>query len=153
MITLDSANHKRVRVTLSMRGLPSKTHQSMADACDVNTIVGKFTVTGFASHVNAGEYQFGDFSSAGDFQNQMDRIAEAKTQFESLPVRLRSKVNHDPTKIMDYMADPKNRDELVEMGVLEKVLAAPGQPNPEALKEETKTVPKTAEPPPIIGGE
>ncbi len=92
-----------------------RTKQSESAACDINNIVKRYIATGLLpDHIKTNP-KFGDFSTSVDYQTSLNTIIKAREQFELLPSKLRSKLNNDPSKFLEFVADPKNEEELIKM--------------------------------------
>lgn len=98
---------------------PSRTQQQFREECDINEIVRRFGLTGelpenFQAPVS------GDFTGITDFQSALNAVIEAQEQFDSLPAEVRERFRNDPQQLMDFVADEKNRDEAVKIGLIPK---------------------------------
>lgn len=109
-----SRERRRVQYTEQSKG---RTHQSFKDAVDINKIVGKYRTTGFVEHVNLKTPVYGDFSNAQDFLSTKQKILDAEATFMALPARVRRRVDNDPAKLIAFVEDPANADELIELGL------------------------------------
>lgn len=99
----------------------SLTHQSMAKECDINEIMSKWQKTGILEHRNSFEGHYGDFTNLPmDYSASMNAVIEAETMFNTLPSSIRRKFGNDPGSFIDFVADPKNKDQLIEMGLAKK---------------------------------
>lgn len=96
---------------------PTMTKQDMADECDINTIVGKHRQTGFMEHVNLQRPVYNDFSSGVEYNEALNSIMAANDLFESLPARVRARCDNDPAKLIEFVEDEANAEELVELGL------------------------------------
>ena len=47
----------------------------------------------------------------------MNIVAQANTMFEELPATVRDKFKNDPGLFLDFVQDPKNGPEMVELGL------------------------------------
>lgn len=121
----------RPRVKTEFEG-KSRTRQSMKDECDVNKIMGKFRETGFVSHVQLHNPIYEDFSNAVDYQTALNRIRKAQELFESLPARVRARVDNDPGKFIEFAENEKNAKELEELGLKNPITSRPPEPAPAA---------------------
>lgn len=92
-----------------------RTKESEADACDVNQIMARYINTGRLPEYIKENPQFGDFADAKDYHASMNVVVKAQEQFALLPSKVREKCQNDPAKFLEFVSDPKNRDELVEM--------------------------------------
>jgi len=117
-------NRKRVRVQ-KMFLQPSLTKQSFKDQCDFNKVVKRFMRTGVLDHRREGlEPRYADLIGSVDYQTALGRINEAKASFGALPAKVRKRFDNDPVQFLDFVSDPKNVNEMVELG-LAKVSKAP----------------------------
>lgn len=98
----------------------SKTKSEFVDQCNINLIVKSFKRTGLVQHVAARPGFFMDVSQAGDYKTVMDNVAAAKSLFQELPARTRTKFNNDEALFLDWCVDPANTDEMIELGLLPK---------------------------------
>jgi phage internal scaffolding protein len=97
---------------------PSLTIQSEKDACDVNKIVEKCRRTGMMSNVRTDEPRYGDFSTAVDYHDSVFRAQEAQEEFMTLPASLRARFSNDPGQLIDFLSDPNNRLEAINLGLV-----------------------------------
>lgn len=99
----------------------SRTVQSEKDACDVNNIISSFVRTGeWPANARGRAMQYGDFSNVPDLLTAHERIQEANALFMELPAKLRSRFENNPFAFIDYCQDPKNEDELINLGLATK---------------------------------
>lgn len=99
----------------------SMTKQSFKDECDINTIMSRYMQTGvLPSTLNPQSPQYID-ATGFDFDLAMNLVAEASSAFAQLPSAVRAKFNDDPGSFLDFAADPQNRSQMVEMGLLTNV--------------------------------
>ena len=106
---------------LDCSGRPSRTKQSFKDECDINTIVRRFGLTGqLPSDIRMPLN--GDFTNVPDFRTAMDMIVAARESFEAMPADVRSRFHNDAAEFVDFCSDPKNRDEAIKLGLVEKPL-------------------------------
>lgn len=108
---------------------PSLAQQSMKDECDINFIMEKFNATGELPAVPLPP-QYGDFSGVFDYQTALNEVMAAEDLFMELPAKLRSRFDNDPQKLVEFLHDPKNFDEGVELGLIEKRVVEPATPLP-----------------------
>ncbi len=104
---------------------PSKTRQSELEMCDINKIVSRYKHTGvLPANRNAGIYA--DVSEMGDYRTALEQVRSADTLFMQLPAATRTKFDNDAAKFLDFVSDPENMDDMIEMGLVKK--AAPEVP-------------------------
>ncbi len=116
---------------LDFSGSPSMAKQSFKAECDINTIVRRFKETGSVSHLASREGTYGDFGEVGDYHASMLTVRRAQESFEALPAAVRDRFRNDPGEFLEFVQDPENAPEMVEMG-----LAAPAEPTGEQLGSE-----------------
>ena len=59
---------------------------------------------------------FCDFTGS-DYTRSKNIVADAKSAFEKLPSNLRERFHNNPGEFMDYVADPNNRDDMIENNI------------------------------------
>lgn len=104
---------KRVRVQKFCTG-KKLTVDSEKDSTDINRLVKSFTPP------DPRQLQFFDTTELPDFREMQDTIVRVHDQFAALPSRLRERFNNDPTDLVEWLADPENQDEAVELGLRSK---------------------------------
>lgn len=111
-----------------------RTHQSMADECNVNKIMAKFERDGVLSHVAQYEGNYGDFTGAMDYHAALNQVIQAGEMFMSLPASVRREFENDPGLFLDFCEDPENEDAMREMGLLPPKAAEDPAPEPKPKK-------------------
>lgn len=122
-------DHKTERFVQNTSG-ESMTQQQFKEECDVNNILAKYRKTNMITHINKHSGQFGDFATAEDYQETLHRVMQAQESFNHIPSDVRAKFNNDPARLIEFLADPKNQDEAVKLGLRQKPT-----PKPETLQE------------------
>lgn len=96
------------------------TKQEFKDDCDLNRIIERYTPQMLIESYNALKGAYGDFSDTLSHQEARQRVIETESWFESLPAQLRSMFDHDVSKCVDYLENPANQDQAVQLGLLQK---------------------------------
>lgn len=96
---------------------PGLTKQHMKDECDINKIIARYEKTGLLTHMRQIEPQYLDTTGI-DYEAALNVVAQTNSIFESLPAQLRNKFENDPTQFLDYMHNPDNYSEAVELGLM-----------------------------------
>lgn len=106
---------------------PSRTKQEFKDQCNINKIIKEFTITGQITHISAKAAQgaFIDLPADLDYQNSLNIMIKAEDAFMALPAKVRDRFGNDPAAFLAFVGDPKNADELIELGIRERPLRAP----------------------------
>lgn len=108
---------------------PTLTVQSSKDECDINVIVKRYLRTGELPGVRQGVYA--DISGLTDLRDAIHMVNDAEQAFMELPAELRREFDNDPTKLVEFAADPRNRDRAIELGLVDppkKPPFVPGAP-------------------------
>lgn len=95
----------------------NQTQQHFAEECDINTIVRRFGVT----HELPASFRapaYGDFTGVDDYQSALNAVMEADRAFMSLPGELRARFENKPQALLEFLADPANRKEAEELGLV-----------------------------------
>lgn len=95
----------------------SMTQQCFKEECDINTVLKRADKTGLITHVNKATAQYGDFSEVNEYQQSLNMVKDAQTAFEALPASIRKKFGNDPGIFFEFATDPKNKDEMIELGL------------------------------------
>lgn len=118
---------------------PSLTIESESEKTDINYLIERARVTGAWSSRNSKEPIYLDCVGLGDYQASLERIQTANNAFLALPARVRDRFANSPNKMVEFLLDPKNKAEAVELGLLKP----PVQPAAQTPgKPETKDTPK-----------
>ena len=83
---------------------------------------------------------YGDFSSGNDFLTTQNRIIQMNQYFDSLPSETRDFFANSPHNYLNWILDPKNADQAVQMGLLKP------KASPEPVKAASEPVKAPSEP-------
>lgn len=108
--------HHRNRIVFETEG-ETLTEQEAKKQCDVNRILERYQRTGAIDHGRQYQGTYGDVTGVS-FSQAQNLVARMKTEFENLPSSLRDRFNNDPALYLDFVADPANNDEMVELGLI-----------------------------------
>lgn len=97
----------------------SLTQQHFAEEVDINTIVKRFGITGEMPQ-NFVPPTFSDFTGISDFKSAMDAVRQASESFMEMPAHVRARFGNDPQQLLEFVADEKNLDEAVKLGMAVK---------------------------------
>lgn len=133
--------HERLYAPISG---PSRTKQSFKDECDINNILKKFQKTGLLTHVAQYQGQYQDLPSDLDFQASINQVLAAQAAFSSLPSSIRARFENDPARFLEFVGNPANEKEMVEMGL--------AKPRPDAPAPDEPPANEPAAPNPLMAG-
>jgi len=122
----DVAASTRARVNARVRNEePSMTQQSAAADCDLNVLVKRFGIDqGPLAPVPVDPRYYGEFDDSLDLSTALGRVREATNRFNLLPASLRAEFNNDPGLLWEWVNNPDNWPEAVEMGLLKRTSPA-----------------------------
>lgn len=109
--------------------------QSFKDECDINVIMARAERTGelinpWVVGNRVGSYL--DVSTApDDFLQARLIMQDAEQRFAELPARIRARFNNDAEQLLQFLSDPGNRAEAIELGLVtapEKPVVPPAAP-------------------------
>jgi phage internal scaffolding protein len=106
---------------------PSRTLQSCKDDCDLNLIVDRMTKTG-EQLPQASITDYGDFTGVEDYHTLMNRLIDAQNAFNDLNAPIRERFNNDPGRLFEFLNNENNRNEAIELGLLNKPEFQPAAP-------------------------
>jgi len=116
-------------VKISFKGVKVYTKQSFRDECDINILMASYKRSGVLPHLAGGLPSYGDFTSATDYHTAHNAVIEAKLAFDELPSEIRTQMDNDPHKLLQFLEDPNNREEAENLGLF--------QPEPQDSSTET----------------
>ena len=107
---------------------PGKTVQADRDDADINKIIARYTKSGQLPPMRNGEAFCGDVSDFSGLQDALIKVQQADELFMDYPAELRERFDNDPVKLVDFLADGKNYDEALKLGLVQKRpdVSAPG---------------------------
>lgn len=118
---------------------PTRAQQQFAEECDINTIVRRFGVTGELPQTTRIPLN-GDFAEVFDYQSALHKLMQAEEAFMELSSDVRKRFDNDPGKLVEFVSDPANADEVKRLG-----LGRPETPPPAPI--EVRVIPDPSEPP------
>lgn len=102
----------------------SRTDQSFAEECDINTIVRNFGVTGQLPD-NIRTPLEGDFTTVVDYQSALNMVLEADAAFAAMPSSVRERFANDPARFVEFCSDPANLEEARKLGIANPAISPP----------------------------
>jgi phage internal scaffolding protein len=107
---------------------PTMTQVQFQAECDVNNIMAQY-IHNPDPHIfeRNGRGQYGDFTSAEDFHQTMEKVTKARESFDSLDAQLRFRFGNDPGQLLSFLNNPQNKEEAIKLGLVN----APPTPTPE----------------------
>lgn len=124
---------------------PSMTQQQFKDEADINNIMARYQKTGVLVDPltqTMRKPMFDDFSELGDFRDHQQAVIDAQELFMQLPSRLRARFENDPAELLQWLSNPVNKEEAIELGLMTKPpemtpeMPLKGEVSSETVKEE-----------------
>ncbi|WNK13970.1 MAG: internal scaffolding protein [Microvirus sp.] len=114
------------------------TVQADRDDADINIIISRYQKSGVLPPISRGEPFYGDVSEFSGLADAMIKIKEADELFMTYPAEVRERFDNDKVKFVDFLDNPDNRDEAIELGLILKPVVpetpAPVNPAPGPVK-------------------
>lgn len=106
---------------------PSKAVQSLEKETNINQIV-KRMEKGQMLDTLRDEGRFEDVSEFNGLADAIIKVQNANNMFMELPAEVREKFGHNPVKLIDFLADDKNRKEAEDLGLVNPKPPKAGEP-------------------------
>lgn len=98
---------------------PSLTDPQWDEKSDINYIMDRFLNHGESpTYGTKKQGIYADVSQIPDLLGAAIIVREAQNNFDSLPSKIREKFHNNPQNMIDFLSDPKNNEEAVELGLL-----------------------------------
>lgn len=104
----------RTRV-LEVNEGPCMTQQQYRDQQDINLIMKKYN-NRISNIPDFGEGQYVDLVGY-DYEADLNRISRAQDAFAELPSEIRQRFDNRPGKLLEFLDDPKNKEEGLRLGL------------------------------------
>jgi phage internal scaffolding protein len=117
---------------------PTRAQQHHREECDINVILERFGKTG-QMPVNAISGTYGDFSGVHDYHTALNAIIASESEFAALPAQIRNRFQNDPSNLIEFLDDPKNKAEAESLGLINISPTANIEPAEAAEKPVTET--------------
>lgn len=111
-----SGNQIRHRYVLDCSECVPITEQSHKAEVDINNIVKRHGMDLIQKVARLQEWTYDDVAG-NDFQESMNAIIKARDTFAAVPSEIRKQFDNDPAKFMDFVHNPENQENLVQMGL------------------------------------
>lgn len=92
--------------------------QQFKDETDINKIMKKYHSGIMTSHLNRNPGRYGDFSQVKNYQESLNTVIKAQNSFMTLPSEIRFRFQNDPQKLLEFLADSKNKEEAIKLGII-----------------------------------
>lgn len=114
----------------------SMTVQSEAAACDINNIMARYEKAQISPFAFPSADLCFDATAITDYKSALDAIQRADQLFMLQPAHIRSRFQNDAGKFVQFIDDPENLPQLIELGLAYEVDPVTGQRlDPTASKE------------------
>lgn len=113
----------------------SMTFQEFKNECNINNILAKYQKQGVLEHFNKHQGDYSDYTNVQDYHSSYNQIIAAQDAFNDLPSTVRKRFNNDPGQFLDFVGNPDNVQEMIDLGL--------AKPREEAVPVGTPVVEKT----------
>lgn len=97
-----------------------RTKQEFKQECDVNYILRNYATRGAEAHFAKYGGRYGDFLGPSEYLEAVESARLAQEMFEDLPAKIRKKFSNDPAAFLEFVQNPENAEEMLELGLREK---------------------------------
>ncbi len=94
----------------------TRTHQSGKDECDINLIMAKYVKTGVMDHQKEYGENYG-FATSVDLHEALTTVRTATEMFDALPAEIRTRMDNNAEKFLEFVQNPENEKEMLELGL------------------------------------
>lgn len=135
----DKGKPAQKRVTLDCSKDELLTEQSHKKEVDINNIIKKhgMDLIRKTAAMQSQDYRFDDVTG-NDFQEAQMIIAKAQSSFENMPAEIRKRFENNAAKFLDFVQNPDNQSEMVNLGLVPKPEPAPA-PAPDPVPDPAPT--------------
>lgn len=98
---------------------PTLTEQAHKDSTDINKIIEKYKRTGVMEHIARTQPKY-DVATPYDYHEAMNVIANANSEFEKIPAKIRAMFNNNPMDFFEFVQDEKNIEKMQDLGLAYK---------------------------------
>jgi len=102
---------------ISFKDSPSRTKQSFKEEANINNIMHQYIQTGVMPS-GRHQLQFGDFTSPDQYADLLNRVLEARQDFDTLPSDIRDRFANSPEQLIKFMSNPDNEAEAIKLGLI-----------------------------------
>jgi len=100
------------------------TQQHFKDECEINNILRQFNVTGSLPQSPISP-RYGDFTGISAYHSALNQVIAAEDEFMALPAQIRSRFDNDPAKLIDFLDNPENLEEAINLGLVNQSVELP----------------------------
>lgn len=108
------------------------TKQYFREQTDINQIMRKYEKTGVMTFVTNRMPEFLALDDNFSFQDAMNMVIKANKVFDELPSAIRKRFQNSPHEFLEFMQDPANTQEAIELGLAEAANETVQEPTTEA---------------------
>lgn len=123
-ITERENGSRRVQKVIVGESLTEQTHRP---AANINSIVARAR-KGIMPELQTQGLTYGDFTDEVEFLEVQNRMALAKSEFMMLPSAVRMRFQNSPGRLCEFIANPENREEAIELGFDLPPIPVPPEP-------------------------
>jgi phage internal scaffolding protein len=89
--------------------------------------------------VNAISGTYGDFSGVHDYHTALNALIASESEFAALPAQIRNRFQNDPSNLIEFLDDPRNKAEAESLGLLN--ISPTANPEPAIAADKPVTEP------------
>lgn len=113
---------------------PSKTKKEFAKEVNINQIIKRAKKYGLPMD-NDKKGIYADVSNLPNYQEAFDFVRQADNDFMKMPSEIRNRFDNNPHKMINFLRDPNNLEESIKLGLREKKVPPPADPDPATVPD------------------
>lgn len=98
----------------------SRTQQHLAELSSPKKLIERYGSKRLKEALSLIPTMYSDIPPTEDLKEALDMINQAQMAFNALPSGLRNRFENDPVKLHEFLNDANNKDEAVELGLIER---------------------------------
>lgn len=131
------------RTHLNFEGQESRTEQAHKGDCDIDQIMARARNGQSPDYMRENAGVFDEAATPIEYLDALLVTVRANTLFEEQPSHIRNRFQNDPSKFLEFVKNPANREEMVQLKMLK-----PTPPLPKQAQAQTPPESSSPEPTP-----
>lgn len=105
---------------VTKEGEKSPVQQQFEEQSNINNIMKKYHATGMITHLNRKQGQYADMTQVKDYATSLQTVIDAQNAFMTLDSSIRKRFQNNPQELINFLKNPKNKDEAIALGIVNK---------------------------------
>lgn len=97
---------------------PGRTKQEFKEESEITNILARVAKNNLLQNLEERQRTYVDLPSGLDFETAQLKISQGRQAFAMIPAHMRAQFDNNPQEFLEFIENPENADEMVEMGLL-----------------------------------